>query len=102
MSIADAVTKVYRERRNKLAHGEVAGLFEGLSQVRTVGDVLLMNLFDVVTFELSNVIDHRDVIFTLPEEHAYRALIERMKQRLSKSDDSGANSTAAEPQDPSP
>jgi hypothetical protein len=81
LSIADAVTMVYREGRNKLAHGEMAGLFEDLSGTRSVGDVLLVSLFDAVTFELARVIDQKPIILTLDENHAYRALEERLKQR---------------------
>lgn len=81
LSIADAVNKVYREGRNKLAHGEMPGLFEYLSETRAVGDALLVNLFDVVTFELAAIIDQRPAILDVPEAHAYRALEERLKQR---------------------
>jgi hypothetical protein len=82
LSIADAVTKVYLEGRNKLAHGEMAGLLEDISDTRAIGDALLVNLFDAVTFELATVIDQRPVILTLNEKHAYRALEDRLKQRL--------------------
>jgi hypothetical protein len=81
LSIADAVTKVYREGRNKLVHGEMAGLLEDLSETRAVGDALLATLFDAVTFEFAAVIDQRPAILTLPEKHAYRALEARLKQR---------------------
>lgn len=81
LSIADAVTKVYREGRNKLAHGEMAGLLEDLSETRAIGDALLANLFDAVTFELAAVIDNRPEILALGEKHAYRALEARLKQR---------------------
>jgi len=82
ISVADAVNRVYREGRNKLAHGEMAGLFEDLSAIRMVGDALLANLFDAVTFELAAMIDNRPAILTLQEQQAYRALVERLKQRL--------------------
>lgn len=81
LSIDDAVTTVYREGRNKLAHGEMAGLLEDVSKIRTVGDNLLVLLFDVVTFELDTVINTRKEILTLPEKIAYRALEARLKQR---------------------
>ncbi|TWI17487.1 hypothetical protein IQ15_07419 [Bradyrhizobium yuanmingense] len=76
------MNRVYREGRNKLAHGETAGLFEDLSAIRMVGDALLANLFDAVKFELAAIIDNRPAILTLQEQHAYRALVERLKQRL--------------------
>lgn len=81
LSIADAVTKVYREGRNKLSHGELSGLLEDLSETRAVGDTLLVNLFDAVTFEIAAVIDQRPEILTLGEKHAYRVLQARLKQR---------------------
>ena len=80
-SIADAVTRVYQEGRNKLAHGEMAGLFEDLSAPRSLGDDLLVSLFDVVTVELATVIDQRPEILTLKENNAYRAFEARLKQR---------------------
>ena len=48
---------------------------------RAVGDALLVNLFDVVTFELATVIDQKPEILTLRDKHAYRALKVRLKQR---------------------
>ena len=82
LSIDNAVSKVYREGRNKLAHGEVAGLFEDLSEIRTIGDNLLVALFDVLTFELANVIDDPNCkILAVPEDHAFRALEARLKGR---------------------
>lgn len=81
LGIADAVNKVYREGRNKLAHGEMEGLLEDLSEPRAVGDSLLMNLFDAVTFELATIIDQRPQILGVPEAHAFRALKERFNQR---------------------
>jgi len=81
IAIHDAVNRVYREGRNKLAHGETAGLLEDLSEIRSVGDSLLVNLFDVVTFELASIIERKPEILTIPEDHAYRALEARLKQR---------------------
>jgi hypothetical protein len=80
-SIADAVTTVYREGRNKLAHGETAGLLEDLSEARAIGDALLANLFDRVTLELAEVITNQPQILTLDEKHAYRAFEARLQQR---------------------
>lgn len=91
MSIADAVTKVYREGRNKLAHGETFGLLEDLSEARSVGDALLVNLFDAVTFELGDAIEFRPEIFTVPEKHAYRALEARLKRRGQDGSSSGVS-----------
>lgn len=82
LSISDVVTTVYREGRNKLAHGEISGLLEDLAETRAIGDSLLMNLFDAVTFELANVIANRPQILTLDEKRAYRAFQERLQQRL--------------------
>lgn len=42
---------VYREGRNKLAHGEMSGLLEDLAETRAIGDALLVNLFDAITVE---------------------------------------------------
>lgn len=81
LSVADAVTKVYNEGRNKLAHGEMPGLLEDLSSVRITGDALLVNLFDAITFELAIVLDTRPQILTVEEKHAYRAFETRLKQR---------------------
>jgi hypothetical protein len=81
LSIAEAVTTVYREGRNKLAHGEVSGLFEDLAGTRAIGDALLAYLFDAVTVELANIIAIRPQILALDERHAYRAFQERLRQR---------------------
>lgn len=81
LSVADAVTRVYREGRNKLAHGEMAGLLEDLSEARAIGDALLVNLFDPVTFELAEVITKRPQILTIGEKNAYRAFEARLRQR---------------------
>lgn len=80
-SIADAVTTVYCEGRNKLAHGEMSGLLEDLTEARTLGDDLLVNLFDVVTLELANIIDVRPQILEVDEKSAYRAFIVRLQSR---------------------
>ncbi len=81
LSISDAVTMVYCEGRNKLAHGEMSGLLEDLAETRAIGDSLLMNLFDTVTVELANVIANRPQILKLNEKQAYRVFQERLQQR---------------------
>lgn len=81
MSIDDAVTMVYREGRHKIAHGEAPGLFEDLADSRTVGDTLLVSLFDVVTMELATILDQRPQILQVDEKNAYRALEARLRQR---------------------
>jgi hypothetical protein len=79
LSIADAVTTVYREGRNKLGHGEMPGLLEDLSKPRAIGDELLVNLFDRVTFKLAEVITDRPQILTIDEKNAYRAFKARLR-----------------------
>ena len=81
LSISDAVTIVYGEGRNKLAHGQEPGLLEDLTQTRQIGDALLVKLFDPVTFELDNIVASRPDILDLDEKHAYRAFQERLRQR---------------------
>ena len=81
LSIRKAVTKVYREGRNKLAHGEATGLFEDLTETRATGDSLLVNLFDPVTFELADIINKRPDILLIDEGNAYRFLEARLKTR---------------------
>ena len=81
LSISDAVTKVYREGRNKLAHGEAPGLLEDFSEARGVGDMLLVRLFDVVTIELAAIIDQKSAILDLSTKHAYKALEARLRQQ---------------------
>lgn len=81
LNIEDAVTAVYREGRNKLAHGETSGLLEDLAQTRSTGDALLANLFNSVTTELADIIGDRPEILRVNEKHAYRAFKERLRQR---------------------
>lgn len=81
LSVVEAVTIVYREGRNKLAHGEMSGLLEDLSRPRAVGDALLVSLFDVVTIELAIIIETRPEILAIDENNAFRALEERLRQR---------------------
>lgn len=81
LSITDAVTAVYCEGRNKLAHGETSGLLEDLSRIRAIGDNLLVNLFDTITIELAKMIADQDRILKLDEKSAYRAFETRLWQR---------------------
>ena len=81
LSVSDAVSKIYREGRNKLAHGEESGLFEDQSDTRAIGDNLLSLLMNELTPEIAEIIANRPQILTIPEEHAYRALITRLKSR---------------------
>jgi len=78
-SIADAVTQVYREGRNQLAHGETYGLLEDMVRTRAVGDALVVGLFRAVTPVLADVIANRREILNLDEKHAYRALQGRLR-----------------------
>jgi hypothetical protein len=59
----------------------MAGLLEDLSEARAIGDALLVNLFDRVTFELAEVISDRPQILTIDEKSAYRAFEARLRQR---------------------
>lgn len=81
LTIEDAVTIVYRERRNKLAHGEMPGLLEDLSEPRVTGDSLLVHLFDATTIELADIVANRPEILEIPEKHAYRAFKCSLTQR---------------------
>lgn len=81
VTIKDAVRKVYGEGRNKLAHGEMSGLLQDLSEPRNLGDLLLCALFDVVTIELAALIDAGSPALTVGEDHAYRALMTRLQNR---------------------
>jgi hypothetical protein len=53
--------------------GEAAGLLEDLADIRSIGDSLLANLFDVVTAKLASIIDADSPILTVGENHASRA-----------------------------
>ena len=64
-----------------LAHGEMSGLLEDLADTRVIGDALLVNLFDIFTFELANIIATWPQILAIDEKHAYRAFEERLRQR---------------------
>lgn len=81
LSVAEAVTRVYMEGRNKLAHGETSGLLEDLEDVRRIGDNLLLHLLDAVTFELAEVLASRPQYLELDEKQAYRAFYVRLEQR---------------------
>ncbi|TPI60973.1 hypothetical protein FJ420_31040 [Mesorhizobium sp. B3-1-3] len=77
-AVATAVHRVYREGRNKLAHGESSGLFEDLAEIRSIGDTLLVSLFDVATLELAKALEQRPQVFEVDEKAAYRALLARL------------------------
>jgi hypothetical protein len=81
VTVAEAVRRVYAEGRNKLAHGEMPGLFEDLADVRRLGDDLLVHLFDRVTFDLADVINNSPAKLDIPSDHAIRGQIARLKQR---------------------
>ena len=74
LTIDAAVHKVYREGRNKLAHGEMSGLFEDLAETRAVGEALLSALFDVVTPVLADLLQNEPNLLKLDEKNAYRLL----------------------------
>ncbi len=74
LTVDDAVHKVYREGRNKLAHGEMSGLLEDLLEPRIVGDALLTALFDVVTPALADLLQNEPNLLKLDEKRAYRFL----------------------------
>lgn len=74
LTVNAAVHKVYREGRNKLAHGETPGLLEDLAEPRAVGDALLSALFDVVTPILADLLQNDSNLPKLDEKLAYRLL----------------------------
>lgn len=80
-AIADAVNRIYSEGRNKLAHGEVSGLFEDQVKTRKLGDALLSELLNEVTPALAEVMKTRPNFLTVAEDHAYRAFISYLKAR---------------------
>ena len=83
LTVAKAVKMVYVEGRSNLAHGEKPGLLEDFSEPRRVGDVLLANLFYVVTLVLAEIIADEDYsrVLGLKKQHAYRYLKERLRRR---------------------
>lgn len=74
LTVDAAVRKVYREGRNKLAHGEMSGLLEDLAEPRAVGEALLSALFDVVTPVLADLLQNEPNLPMLDEKQAYRLL----------------------------
>lgn len=74
LTVGDAVHKVYREGRNKLAHGEMPGLLEDLAEPRAVGEALLSALFDVVTPVLADLLQNEPNLPELDGKLAYRLL----------------------------
>jgi hypothetical protein len=81
LSVSQAVNRVDREGRHKLAHGEAPGLFEDLAELRSIGDDLLAQLFDVVTVELAEALKVRKKWFQVDEKAAYKAFKIRLEQR---------------------
>ena len=87
LTVDAAVTIVYREGRNKLAHGETSGLLEDLSETRAVGEALLLALFDVVTPVLADLLRNEPNVLRIEEKAAYRLLtakLEAAKQRANE------------------
>ena len=83
-TVNDAVHKVYREGRNKLAHGEMSGLLEDLAEPRAIGEALLLALFDVVTPVLSDLLQNEPNLPKLDEKHAYRLLEAKLAANIAK------------------
>lgn len=81
LTVDAAVHKVYREGRNKLAHGEMSGLLEDLVEPRAVGEALLSALFDVVTPVLADLLQNEPNLLTLDEKRAYRLLEAKLAAR---------------------
>jgi hypothetical protein len=81
LTVATAVHKVYREGRNKLAHGETSGLLEDLVEPRVVGESLLSALFDVVTPVLADLLQNEPNLFKVDEKQAYRLLEAKLAAR---------------------
>lgn len=76
-----AVHKLYREGRNKLAHGEMSGLLEDHVEQRAVGEALLPALFDVVTPVLADLLQNEPNLPKLDEKQAYRLLEAKLAAR---------------------
>lgn len=74
LTVDAAVNTVYREGRNKLAHGEMSGLLEDLAEPRAVGEALLTALFDAVTPVLADLLQNEPNLLKLDEKRAYRLL----------------------------
>lgn len=81
LTVDAAVHKVYREGRNKLAHGEMSGLLEDLAEPRVVGEALLSALFDVVTPVLADLLQNEPNLPKLDEKGAYRLLEAKLAAR---------------------
>jgi hypothetical protein len=81
LTVDVAVHKVYREGRNKLAHGEMSGLLEDLAEPRAVGEALLLALFDVVTPVLADLLQNEPNLFNIDEKSAYRLLKAKLVAR---------------------
>lgn len=81
LTVDAAVHKVYREGRNKLAHGEMSGLLEDLVEPRAVGEALLSALFDVVTPVLADLLQNEPNLPKLDEKRAYRLLEVKLAAR---------------------
>jgi hypothetical protein len=81
LTVNAAVHKVYREGRNKLAHGEMSGLLEDLAEPRAVGEALLSALFDVVTLVLADLLQNEPNLPKLDEKRAYRLLEAKLAAR---------------------
>ena len=81
VTVGAAVQQVYREGRNKLAHGEMPGLLEDLAEPRAVGDGLLSALFDVVTPVLADLLSNEPNVKVVDEKHAFRLLEAKLKAR---------------------
>nr|WP_243848987.1 hypothetical protein [Xanthomonas sp. CFBP 8151] len=78
LTVDAAVNTVYREGRNKLAHGEMSGLLEDLAEPRAVGEALLTALFDAVTPVLADLLKNEPNLFKVDEKPAYRLLVARL------------------------
>jgi hypothetical protein len=74
LTVDAAVNIVYREGRNKLAHGETSGLLEDLAEPRAVGEALLAALFDAVTPVLADLLKNEPNVSKVEEKVAYRLL----------------------------
>ncbi len=78
LTVDAAVHKVYREGRNKLAHGEMSGLLEDLTEPRAIGEALLSALFNVVTPALADLLQNESKLPELDETNAFRLLAAKL------------------------
>lgn len=82
LTAAEAVELVYEKGRNKLTHGEIAGVLEDFSMPRRVGDALFASSFDAVTWALAEFVAEKDShVLEFGKKSAYRALMARMRTR---------------------